>query len=93
MDVAQIIYRPFAPQGAAKDYEFTRPTMLTRWNQGLRDATATLEAAPWLAPAEPHVGMRIFDVMHERLVAQHAAKPGAQEGSSKAQLVAVKKSA
>jgi len=93
MDVAQIIYRPFAPQGAAKDYEFTRPTMLTRWNQGQRDATATLEAAPWLAPAEPHVGMRIFDVMHERLVAQYAAKPDAQEGSSKAQPVVVKKSA
>lgn len=93
MDVAQIIYRPFAPQGAAKDYEFTRPTMLTRWKQGLRDATATLEAAPWLTPAKPHEGMRVFDVMHERLVAQHAANPGAQKGSSKVQLAAVKKTA
>ncbi|MET4131566.1 NTE family protein [Porphyrobacter sp. MBR-155] len=76
MDIAQIIYRPFSPQGAAKDYEFTRPTMLRRWKQGLRDATATLEAAPWLKPAEPHEGVRVFDVMHERLVAQNAGKSG-----------------
>jgi NTE family protein len=72
MDIAQIIYRPFAPQGAAKDYEFTRPTMVARWKQGLLDATATLEAAPWLTPAEPHEGVRVFDVMHERLVALEA---------------------
>lgn len=76
MDIAQIIYRPFAPQGAAKDYEFTRPTMLARWNQGLRDAAATLEAAPWLTTADPHEGVRVFDVVHKQLVALSAVKPG-----------------
>ncbi|WP_174503353.1 patatin-like phospholipase family protein [Acidiphilium sp. C61] len=67
MDIAQLIYRPAAPQGAAKDYEFSRPTMNARWEQGLRDATTTLEAAPWLAPKASEVGVRVFDVMHDIL--------------------------
>lgn len=74
MDIAQIIYRPNAPQGAEKDYEFSRPTMQARWDQGLSDATATLEAAPWLATGESHEGVRVFDVMHEELLAKEAAR-------------------
>lgn len=68
MDIVQLIYRPFAPQGAAKDYEFSRGTMNARWQQGISDATATLQAAPWLAAKANEVGVRVFDVMHNILL-------------------------
>jgi NTE family protein len=81
MDIAQLIYRPHEPQGASKDYEFSRATMDARWAQGLADARTTLLAAPWLAPKPREVGVRIFDVMHDVLMRTHApagkADPGA----------------
>jgi NTE family protein len=73
MDIVQLIYRPFAPQGAAKDYEFSRSTMNARWQQGLADAAATLQAAPWLAPKVNEDGVRVFDVMHTILLDQNPA--------------------
>lgn len=73
MDIVQLIYRPFAPQGAAKDYEFSRSTMNARWQQGLSDAATTLQAAPWLAPKVNEVGVRVFDVMHAILLDQSRA--------------------
>jgi NTE family protein len=73
MDIVQLIYRPFAPQGAAKDYEFSRSTMNARWQQGLTDAAATLQAAPWLAPKVNEDGVRVFDVMHTILLDQNPA--------------------
>ncbi len=63
MDVAQLIYRPAIRQGSSKDYEFSRQTMEARWAQGHADASATIEAAPWLAPMQDGVGARSFDVM------------------------------
>src|SRR5271169_5696968 len=38
MDIVQLIYRPHEPQGAFKDYEFSRSTMEARWQQGVSDA-------------------------------------------------------
>ena len=73
MDIVQLIYRPFAPQGAAKDYEFSRGTMNARWQQGISDATATLQAAPWLALKVNEDGVRVFDVMHNILRHQDPA--------------------
>jgi NTE family protein len=74
MDIVQLIYRPHEPQGACKDYEFSRTTMQARWDQGLADATTTLRAAPWLAPIPKEMGVRVFDVVHDILVKKH--KPG-----------------
>jgi NTE family protein len=63
MDIVQLIYRPDHMQGHTKDYEFSRRTMQERWAQGLGDATTTLAASPWLVPAPPEVGARVFDVL------------------------------
>jgi NTE family protein len=63
MDIVQLIYRPDQPQGAAKDFEFSRGTMEARWAHGLADACTTLAASPWLAPIAPEVGARTFDVL------------------------------
>jgi NTE family protein len=45
MDIVQLIYRPFEPQGASKDYEFSRGTMNAHWEQGMSDASTILRAA------------------------------------------------
>jgi NTE family protein len=66
MDIATLVYRPREPQGASKDFEFSRATMEARWRDGLADAQATLAASPWLAPIEHDVGVRVFDVMHDK---------------------------
>jgi NTE family protein len=78
MDIVQLIYRPHEPQGASKDYEFSRTTMRQRWEQGRADAETTLAASPWLAPAPAGVGARTFDVMHDILTkrAKRAAGRG-----------------
>jgi NTE family protein len=68
MDIVQLIYRPHEPQGAFKDYEFSRSTMEARWQQGLSDARTTLHASPWLAPMPNDRGVRVFDVMHDVLL-------------------------
>lgn len=76
MDIVQLIYRPFEPQGAAKGYEFSRATMAARWAQGLEDATVTLEAAPWLQDKTDDVGVRVFDVLHDRLMGRDQQPSG-----------------
>ena len=67
MDIVQLIYRPIEPQGALKDFEFSRSTMEARWRQGFSDACSTLHAAPWLAPMPRELGVRVFDVIHDIL--------------------------
>jgi len=74
MDIVQLIYRPHEPQGATKDYEFSRATMDARWKVGVSDAGTTLQAAPWLAPKTAPQGVRVFDVMHDILVGKRKRK-------------------
>jgi NTE family protein len=74
MDIATLVYRPMEPQGAAKDFEFSRSTMEARWQQGLADARTTLRHSPWLAPVPKEDGVRVFDVMHDILVRRY--RPG-----------------
>ncbi len=83
MDIVQVIYRPVAPQGYQKDYEFSRATMNQRWEQGHTDAQVTLEAAPWLAAKTKEVGVRVFDVWHDLLEARRVATAEAKKLDSK----------
>jgi NTE family protein len=73
MDIALLIYRPNEPQGASKDFEFSRSTMEARWQAGFSDACTTLRASPWLAPMPKDLGVRVFDVIHEILIGHHKA--------------------
>ena len=63
MDIVELIYRSRDFQGAQKDIEFARATMLERWQQGVSDARAALDLQPWLEPAPPEVAVRTFDVL------------------------------
>jgi len=80
MDIVQLIYRPLEPQGALKDFEFSRSTMEARWQQGLADAHRTLQASPWLAPMPSEIGVRVFDVMHDILTGDRKPKPAERRG-------------
>jgi NTE family protein len=66
MDVVNLIYRPAVPQGANKDFEFSRATMQVRWEQGRVDAAASAAAAPWRAPYDGAEGIRSFDVLRRQ---------------------------
>ena len=63
MDIVQLVYRPAEPQGASKDYDFSRSSMEKRWQQGISDAQTVLHASPWLAPMPKEWGVRVFDVV------------------------------
>jgi NTE family protein len=73
MDIAQLIYRPNEPQGASKDFEFSRATMEARWQAGFSDACTTLQRSPWLAPMTKDHGVRVFDVIHDILMKRQRA--------------------
>ena len=72
MDIVQLLYRPSEPEGYAKDYEFSRPSMERRWRQGLSDAQGALRASPWLAPMPKELGVRVFN-MDEDFPAENVA--------------------
>ena len=36
--------------------------MEVRWQQGVSEARAVLQASPWLAPMPKEVGVRVFDM-------------------------------
>ncbi len=48
--VVQLIYRDKRWEGLAKDYEFSRPTMLQHWASGIEDARRALAHPDWLRP-------------------------------------------
>jgi len=71
MDIVRLTYRPAAPQGASKTYDFSRLSMEERWRQGTADALAALYASPWLAPSPKELGVRVFDVLGDEPQEEH----------------------
>jgi NTE family protein len=62
MDIVQLVYRPAEPQGASKDYDFSRSSMQTLWQEGASAAQTVLTASPWLAPQPKDLGVRVFEL-------------------------------
>jgi hypothetical protein len=58
----RLVYRPPGPQGASKDYDFSRFSMHRLWQQGAFAAETVLRASPWLVPKPKDLGVRVFDV-------------------------------
>jgi NTE family protein len=82
MDIVQLVYRPAEPQGASKDYEFSRLSMERRWSRGVADAQAVLLASPWLAPIPKELGVRLFDIESCNSEGAASSKTEAFRGSS-----------
>lgn len=62
VDIVNLVYRPTAAQGAAKDYAFGRAAMEAQWQAGLVDGARALRASPWLTAKAAELGVRVFDI-------------------------------
>jgi NTE family protein len=62
MDIVQLVYRSAEPQGASKDYDFSRSSMQRLWQEGASAAQTVLTASPWLAPQPKDLGVRVFEL-------------------------------
>lgn len=63
--IVHLIYRRKPYEGQAKDYEFSRASMLDHWRAGHEDATRTLGNPRWNDPAPETDGIRVFDLTRD----------------------------
>ncbi len=62
VDLVHLIYKKKRNETHARDYEFSRASMVNHWDAGRGDAEHTLAHPDWLSPgAVPDVGIRVFD--------------------------------
>ncbi|WP_127903238.1 patatin-like phospholipase family protein [Solirhodobacter olei] len=63
--LVHLIHRDQAYEGASKDYEFSRLSMVEHWAAGERDVTRTLSHGHWKTrePAKP--GLHVFDLTRD----------------------------
>jgi len=62
VDVVHLIYRTNPNEDQAKDYEFSRLSMLEHWAAGRADALHTLRDPRWLSRDRSSHGVRAFDL-------------------------------
>ena len=66
MSIVHLIYRQKPYETQAKDYEFSRVSMLEHWQAGLNDTRRTLQhEREWLRPPQELVGIRTFDIIRD----------------------------
>lgn len=69
IDIVHLIYRQSPFDRESKDYEFSRETMLERWEAGRRDMEDTLTHPDWLKRAGRDEGATQYDLTrHSRVV-------------------------
>jgi len=62
VSLMHLIYRHASYEGASKDYEFSRLSMLDHWHDGRRDAERSLRDPRWINRQVPQDGLMIFDI-------------------------------
>lgn len=73
VDLVHLIYRPGPYEGESLDYEFSRVSVLERWEAGRRDLRDTLMHPDWLKQAGSEVGATQYDLTkHSRPVSKVA---------------------
>jgi NTE family protein len=60
--IVLLIYRKRSWENQAKDYEFSRASMLEHWAKGFDDASCALQNPLWNTPANDDEAVRVFDV-------------------------------
>jgi NTE family protein len=63
--ILQLIYQQKAYEGHAKDYEFSRTSMLDHWQSGYEDTKQTVQRRDCLKMPPPGTGVSVFDVHHD----------------------------
>ena len=67
LDIVQLIYRGRGYESSAKDYEFSRLSMLEHWDAGRDDGRLTLSDPRWVSRDPTHHGSRVFDLGNDPL--------------------------
>jgi NTE family protein len=67
IDILQLIYRSRPYESSAKDYEFSRATMLEHWMAGLEDAMRSLNHPDWTGRPHRQHGIAVYDLSHPGL--------------------------
>lgn len=66
ISIVHLIYRDKYYETQAKDYEFSRVSMLDHWQAGLNDTRRTLRHEDkWLEPPDAHQAVRTFDITRD----------------------------
>ncbi|MFE1598426.1 patatin-like phospholipase family protein [Methylobacterium sp. ID0610] len=65
VSILQLIYRRKTYEGNAKDYEFSRQTMLEHWAAGRSDVRRSFRHRDWLARCRPDQGVAVFDLTRD----------------------------
>lgn len=60
--IIHLIYRRASYDGPAKDFEFSRRSMVEHWAAGLSDARRTLRNRSWRVPPPVEDGIAVFDI-------------------------------
>lgn len=63
--IVHLIYRGRSYDGASKDYEFSRHSMLEHWAAGGNDVRRTLRHKAWCSRTRPRSGVAIFDLTRD----------------------------
>jgi NTE family protein len=74
IDIVHLIYRQSPFDRESKDYEFSRETMLERWDAGRHDMRDTLTHPDWLKRAGRDEGATQYDLARHSRVVSEAAK-------------------
>ena len=64
-NIVHLIYRAKGYEGIAKDFEFSRRTMIEHWESGYTNASRSLADPAVLQLPDRHEGVRTFDLCKE----------------------------
>jgi NTE family protein len=62
IDILHLINRRGGYSASSKDYEFSRATMLWRWNAGLEDVRRSFAHPEWLKRSQLAEGIQVYDL-------------------------------
>jgi len=65
IDILHLINRRGGYSASSKDYEFSRATMLWRWNAGLEDVRRSLAHPEWLKRSQLAEGIQVYDLARQ----------------------------
>jgi NTE family protein len=68
LDIVHLIYRCRGYESFAKDYEFSRLSMLEHWDAGRDEGRLTLSDPRWMSRDPTHQGARVFDLGNDPLL-------------------------
>lgn len=66
ISILQLVYRGRPYKGGAKDYEFSRATMLEHWAAGAADARRSLNHPDWTDRPRGRHGVSVYDLTGDR---------------------------